>query len=255
VDESIYAKHWDHYVEHDWKQVQARRDDVRWPGDEWGKPEHWERLYQRMFVAHGGLEWRRAVEIGQGSGKFTEKVLRNPGVAVRAYDVSEKFLAVCAERCEAHVRAGRLTLHRLDTSTPSFLLDDLKPWKRTIDALFSIGALVHVDLQYVIAYLIAAAATLKPGGKLILTLGTVGSDAGFQRLLEDIVHSWATQFEPRGSGKYEWVSACLLERLLPRLGFGIDLLTEQHSINVHVVASLVHPELGDELARYLYPGH
>ncbi len=62
---------------------------VEWPGDEWGDPAQWERFYQELFVKHGVSDWQKAVEIGQGSGKYTLKVLSNPDVHIRAYDVSE----------------------------------------------------------------------------------------------------------------------------------------------------------------------
>ena len=79
----MYARYWDRYVEEDLHKVQAGRDDLEWPGDEWGTPELWEQYYRSMFVQLGGAEtWRRAVEIGQGSGKYTVKVLRNPNVSV-----------------------------------------------------------------------------------------------------------------------------------------------------------------------------
>ena len=93
--ESLYSRTWDHYVEtwEQWKKIEG--EDWRWPGDEWGSPELWESNYRRFFVGAEG--WERAVEIGQGSGKYTERVLGgNDSVALRAYDISPKFLEVCA---------------------------------------------------------------------------------------------------------------------------------------------------------------
>jgi SAM-dependent methyltransferase len=238
---SIYKSQWDRYIE-------TFRGEG-WPGDEWGQPWIWERVFERLFTGAGS--WQRAVEIGQGSGKYTLKVLENPGVSVRAYDVSEPFLEVCAKRCAEHVHSGRLSLRQIDLSTPRFLLDDLQDWRRTVDAVYSIGTFVHIDLQYAMAYLLAAAAVLKPGGKLILTFGSIASDAGFQRMLEDVKRFWSGQSDPRGSGKYEWLCGSLVESLLPRLGFDIDMLLEPESINLSVVATLARPEAGDELTKYL----
>ena len=138
-------------------------------------------------------------------------------------------------------------------TTPRFLLDDLQDWKRRVDALYTIGVLVHVNLQYLTAYLLAAGAVLKPGAKLIASFGNVASEAGFDRLLGDIKPYGKAQLGPDLTGKYEWVSGHLLESLLPRLGFTIDVTDEpQHSINVTVVATLEDPDRADALAnRYL----
>lgn len=223
---------WDTYVE-GWKG-----DGL--PGDEWGNPRSWDATFRRFFV--GAQSWKQAVEIGPGSGKFTEKVLGNRDVRVRGYDVSTKFLEVCRRR----LPSDRLDLRQLDTSTPAFLLDDLADWKRQVDAIYSIGVFVHIDLQYLMPYLIAAAAVLKPGGKLIATFGNATTDVGFQRMLEDIRPFWSNP-----GGKYEWLGGCVLESVLPRLGFEIESLTEPNGINMTVVATLARPETGDDLARYL----
>jgi SAM-dependent methyltransferase len=251
--QSIYSRHWDHYVDTDWDIVRRRGDpDVVWPGDEWGNPQAWEEIYQALFVEHGDVSsWNKAVEIGQGSGKYTVKVLQNPDVAVRAYDVSAKFLEVCGERCRDHVDEGRLSLREIDVSTPGFLLGDLHDWRREIDGFYSIDAMVHVDLQYLMSYLVTAAAVLKPGGKLILTLATTNNPDGFQRLLNDVKEYWSGQASPLGSGKLEWVNADLMQRLLPRLGFDVDFIWEPPGIFLLLVASLARPGVGDELASYV----
>jgi len=255
VSDSIYSKHWDQYVEHEWEVVRRRSDDVEWPGDEWGNPDAWEQIYQLLFVHHGKAEaWQRAIEIGQGAGKYTVKVLRNPDVQVRAYDVSRRFLEVCGERCAEDVRSGRLSLRQIDVSTPSFLLTDSSDWARTVDAVYSIDAMVHVDLQYLAAYLIAAARLLRPQGKLILTLASTGTAEGFERLVRDVVRYWSAQSSPSGSGKLEWVNGSMMESLLPRFGFDIDFIWEPEGIFVVLVASLNRPHTGDELAGQILGG-
>jgi len=246
---SFYSRHWDHYVD-TWERWRDKEgEDWRWPGDEWGNPDVWESNYRRFFV--GADSWGKAVEIGQGSGKYTVRVLDGNGkVALRAYDVSPKFLEVCAGRCKDHVASGRLSLRQIDVTTPRFLLDDLQDWKREVDALYSIGVLVHVDLQYLVPYLLAAGTVLKPGGKLIAGFGNVGSEAGFHRLLADVNPFWKGQLNPDQTGKYEWLSGCLVESLLPRLGFQVDELdAPEDSINVTTVATLVEPERAERLAE------
>jgi SAM-dependent methyltransferase len=180
-------------------------------------------------------------------------VLRNSAAEVRAYDVSRRFLDVASERLSEHVESGRLSLREIDTSHPSFLLTDLADWKGEIDAVYSIAAMVHVDLQYLMAYLVAASAVLKPGGKLILSLANASSEAGFQELLEGIRNTWAGQTSPIGSGKFEWLNSSLVADLLPRLGFEIDQLEERDGwSSLYVVASLVR---SPELERYILKRH
>ena len=147
--------------------------------------------------------------------------------------------------------SGRLDLRQIDVSAPDFLLSDLQDWRRQIDALYSIDAMVHVDLQYLMAYLITAAAVLRPDGKLVMTLATTGTEEGFSRLVQDVSRYWSAQGSPTGSGKLEWVSGSMLESLLPRLGFEIEFLWEPQGIYVMFVASLRRPEVGDQLASGL----
>jgi SAM-dependent methyltransferase len=248
-EKSIYSRAWDHYVETGWERAKGEKQDLRWPGDEWGDPKAWAAIFRDFFA--GVEDWKKAVEIGQGSGKYTGKVLRNSKAEVRAYDVSAKFLNVAAERLAEHVESGRLSLRQIDTAHPSFLLRDLDDWKGEVDAVYSIAAMVHVDLQYLMAYLITASAVLKPGGKLILSLANVSSDAGFRELLEGIRGTWEGQASPTGSGKFEWLNASLVADLLPRLGFEIDQLEENETwSSLYVVASLSR---SSELERYLLP--
>jgi SAM-dependent methyltransferase len=239
----------------DWDWLRGHRDDLVWPGDEWGNPELWESIYQSLFVDAAGVEaWKRAVEIGQGSGKYTLKVLGNPGVQVRAYDVSAAFLDICRRRCEQMIEEGRLSLHHLDAMVPDHLLSDLTAagWRRQVDGLYSIDAMVHVDLQYMAAYLITAAAVLRPGGKLVLTLASPTTDAGFELLLEGIHGFWEAQASVHGSGKMEWVSASIMEALLPRLGFQIDLMEQPPGWPILLlVASLREPEKSEAVLPYL----
>jgi SAM-dependent methyltransferase len=243
-----YEEYWDRYVDRDWPTIKERSGALEWPGDEWGDPAGWKRFFDDIFRPHVE-SWERAVEVGPGSGKYTSQVLEHVP-EVRAYDVSAKFLEVCRARCAEAVASGRLDLRHLDSSDPGFMLRDLDSWRRTVDGFYSIDAMVHVDLQYVTAYLITAAAVLKPGGKLIMTFGTAGTEAGFVKLLEDVERYWDSQGE--ATGRFEWVSGSLMESLLPRFGFAVDLAVEYDAGTVlPVVASLARPGRGDELTRYL----
>jgi SAM-dependent methyltransferase len=247
-ERSVYGRQWDAYVE------QWDRDGLRWPGDEWGDSGLWERVFQRLFVAGEVDKWEKAVEIGPGSGKYTLKVLEHSPATIRAYDVSAKYLEVCRDRCAEHVESGRLSLKELAGVRPDEMLSDLEPWRRKVDGFYSIDAMVHVDLQYLIAYLVTAAVVLKPKGKLIMTVANAASERGFDALLDCIWRHYPSQVNPLRPGKYEWLSPDLVKSILPRLGFELDHLEiNEHEDVILLLATLARPELGDELERFILP--
>src|SRR5690242_13487394 len=96
--QGIYAEAWDGYVE-SWPELnKLLGGKLEWVGDEWGSADGWGAVYRELFIPAGVSAWQRAVEIGQGSGKYTLKVLTGSEATVRAYDVSPKFLQVCEQR-------------------------------------------------------------------------------------------------------------------------------------------------------------
>jgi hypothetical protein len=249
-DTGAYGRWWDQWVGR-WEVIRGDRD-LEWPGDNWGSPEGWEQLFQSLFVPVGVSEWQRAVEIGPGSGKYTLKVLEASTAHVRAYDVSEKFLDVCHARCREDVEGGRLALEVLDTARADWLLTDLTRagWRRTVDGFYSIDSMVHVDLQYLIAYLLTAALVLRTGGALVLTVADATTEQGFERLLTDIAGYFPGQSAPPGN-KMEWMSTELVRSILERLGF--DLLVVEHRFHLLVAARLNDPDRAESLERYLRP--
>jgi SAM-dependent methyltransferase len=249
---SVYGSQWDTYVR-SWGG--AGSGQLEWPGDEWGNPQTWERVFNRLFVPAGVASWKRAVEIGPGSGKYTLKVLENSPAEVRAYDISGRFLEVCEERCRRQVEEGRLSLHLLSPTDPDQILLDLEAngWRGELDAFYSIDAMVHVDLQYMIVYLLTAALSLKPGGQLLLTLADVTSERGFRMLLEGASPYWHTQ-DPAAKtpGKFEWLSIDMVRFVLEHLGFELTVMTSDDDFrDLFVVASLAHPETAADLEKYL----
>lgn len=251
---NLYGEQWDRYVD-SWRDLHPHESELTWPGDEWGTPGTWEKLHEVLFVPAGVASWQRAVEIGPGSGKYTLKVLEGSETVVRAYDVSSHFLEVCESRCGTAVADDRLSLHLIDAVRPDQILGELETcgWRRKVDALFSIDALVHVDLQYMVTYLLTAALVLKPGGKLIVTLANVTSSKGFKKLLEDAAPYWSTQVnEATTAGRFEWLSPDMVQSVIPRLGFEITLLRDTPR-DLQLIASLAHPEIADGLEHFIRP--
>jgi SAM-dependent methyltransferase len=213
----------------------------------------WEEHFREMFEPAGVRDWKRAVEIGGGSGKFTIKVLEASPAVVRSYDISENFLRTCAERCSEHMRDERLFLRLLDGRAPGQMLTDLEAcgWRRKVDALFSIDAMVHVNLQYLTAYLVTAAVTLRAGGKLILTLANVWDPTGFEKLLCDVSNYFPLQDQPNSS--FAWVSPQIVRFVLRNLGFEIDLLMKAPA-RLFLVASLVDVDRADRYEHHIVEG-
>ena len=120
-------------------------------------------------------------------------------------------------------------------------------WRGQVDAVYSIEAMVHVDLQYLMAYLLTAAAALRPEGKLIMTLATMNSDHGFGKLLRDVRNFWDARATRRQR------QARMAERRPgrshpPAAGIRGGSIWEPGGPSLGVVASLRRPEAGDQLA-------
>lgn len=236
-DTNIYQEHWDYYAKN------MKREGELWPGDEWGNPDTWDRLFKTLFLANGSADWRRAVEIGPGSGKYTIKTLESSNAQIIAADISSGYQQHFKDRLTEAGLIARTTpvLLNNDSATLRKAIED-KGWKGSLDALYSIDAMVHVDLQYVIAYMITAAACLKPGGKMIMTLANCCSDGGFDKLVLDTKRMFARLGQH--TAKFEWMSPDQVRSILPRLNFEIDELGAEGR-DMWVVATLKAP-LTDE---------
>lgn len=216
--ENLYRQHWDYYAK------QSKREGDRWPGDEWGTPESWERVFKKLFDEQGVQSWKNCVEIGPGSGKYTLKVLGASSDAhVIAADISPGYQEHFCSRMKEAGQLARVTPLLLNTdSTTLRKAIEQKGWRGNLDALYSIDAMVHVDLQYIITYMITAAVCLKPGGRLIMTLSNVCSDKGFEKLVIDAKRMFAKMGQH--TARFEWMSPDQVKSVLPRLGFAIDML-------------------------------
>jgi hypothetical protein len=251
AERSIYALCWDQYVKN-WYKTSVLSEG-HWPGDEWGTPDFWDHVFAVLFSQAGVKHWKRAVEIGAGAGKYTSKVLTVSQAEIRAYDVSQMYLNVCGERCKEWVDHGRLRLIHLGIERASQMLEDLEGcgWGRQVDGFYSIDAMVHVDLQYLIAYMLTAALVLRPGGMLILTLADVTTDCGFQLMMDGLHGLFPAQASSSGSPKFEWLSPEIVGSVLPRLGFRIDSITHENTRDIFMRATLVDPQKAEVLRSSL----
>jgi SAM-dependent methyltransferase len=229
-EKSIYQQHWDFYAE------RGGQSKTGWPGDEWGTEETWQRLFDQLFVKFEVSKWNNCVEVGCGSGKYTRKVLTaSDHVRVIAADISPVYQSYCRERLTQEKLVDRVTFVQLDTNPNTLMRSiDTAKLRGKLDAFYSIDAMVHVDLQHLLVYLVTAAVALKPSGNMIMTLANSASDLGFEKLVKDARQMFRKQNEP--TAKFEWMSLEMVSDLLPRLGFAIDLLRAGGRF-IHVVAS------------------
>lgn len=250
---NFYGSSWDTYVR---QFRQSSTTQAAYPGDEWGWPQWWEQTYQRLFAAAGADQWKHVVEIGPGSGKYTHLLLDRSPARILAVDVSQEFLSICTEREQSHVASGRLIPHLLPCRHPAELYHQIASlgWVRQLDAMVSIDAMVHVDLQYLVAYFVTAAATLAKGGHLILTLADATSQMGQQKLLDDIKTYYPMQGVP--SLKFEFLSPDLITATLARLGFEItklewDFPDPAQSRDIFLIAQLRDMSRAESATQYL----
>ena len=240
---------WDKYVT-DVAAKHADRDDVRYPGDEWGAEQQWRELFESLFHPAGVGEWKQAIEIGQGAGKYTKMVFdAAPDSRIAAFDVSSEYLKVCGERLSDEVDEGRLLLEHLADKQPDEMVLALERLGMAgkLDGFFSMDAMVHVDLQYLIAYFLTAAATLREGGHLILTLADASTPTGFDFLIARTSIFYPRKHDPLG--KFEWVSRDIARSIVERLGFEVvrcDSPPNDSGRDVHLVAKMVNREAARE---------
>lgn len=230
----LNKQHWDYYTETE------KRDGDWWPGDEWGNEDRWNELFEKYFLSFGAASWKRAVEIGAGSGKYTIRLLRSaPEAHVLAADISSGFQAVFRSRLSEEGLINRTTPVIIEPNSGSLRQHiEAAGWNGTFDAIYAIDAMVHIDLQYIIAYLVTAGACLRPGGKLIMTFSNCLHDQGFLKLIKETPR----MFERAGqhTAKFEWMSPDIVSGILPRLNFDIDLLDTSRR-DIWTVATLREP--------------
>jgi SAM-dependent methyltransferase len=215
VESGPYGSAWDSYV------TSAEAGETL-PGDEWGDPKLWQAWYETLLEPAGAATWQRAVEIGQGSGKYTEKVLEAGCRQVLACDVSAHFVDLCRRRLATMVEAGRLHLQLIDSGNPRALQEACSAlgWQGQVDGIFSIDTMVHVDFNLVAGYLLAGTEVLRPGGTFAMTFADGTSEQGFNKLFGEIDAVIRAHAHP-GSLCFRWVTPELVAVTATRLGYSV----------------------------------
>ncbi|MGX9962991.1 methyltransferase [Roseomonas sp. F4] len=217
-------------------------------------------LLDQILVPAEVETWRRAVEIGPGDARYTSALLRAcPRLTLTVFDVSDKVMRAAAAKLTTPVAEGRLGFLPIDPLHPDAMLTtfEREHLAREVDAVISIDALMHVDLQYLIAYWLNAALLLKPGGWLVFSVADPTTAEGFERLLADLPNAVAG---PGQVGqRLEYLSYGLLRPLLERFGFDVTYAGHWTADaapgrDLFIVAQLIRPEAAEALRGHLGTG-
>lgn len=234
-----FAASWDGYAR------QARATGQHWPGDDWGDAQLWQSWFARLFEPSGVRAWRRAVEIGQGTGKYTRLVLEAGPAELLACDVSRTFLDLCAERLAEHVRGQRLHLRHVASNDPTAVEAATRElgWLGRVDAVYSIDTLVHVPFTQIVAYLLQATVMLREGGRFIASFAHGTTDGGRAKLLGDLVRVVRGGGRPE-TGCFHWIAPELLTSTLSAIGYVVEVCDDDpfHRRDGHLVAILDDPD-------------
>lgn len=230
-----FGKAWDSYVD------TAKRDGQLWPGDDWGEASLWDAWFRRLLLDFGAATWSRAVEVGQGTGKYTARTLAAGTGEVLACDVSARFLELCAERLADYVRAARLHLRQIGERDPDGLRNAVQAhgWDGTVDAVFSIDTLVHLTFTQVAAVMLNAALCLRDGGVLAFTFACGTSTAGMTKLVTDLDRVIRAGSDPM-TGCFHFVSPDMVRGVAEAMGFDVAIcdVDPLHGRDGHFVGHL-----------------
>jgi len=227
-----FSKAWDDYADRSCPSA------GQWPGDEWGDERLWAAWFDRLFEPFGVRQWRRAIEIGQGAGKYTEKVLVAGDSNVLALDVSEKLRVLCERRLKSHVASGRLRIHGIDERDPDAIARAWRDagWEGDVDAIYSIDALVHLTVTQVVALMLSGTEVLRVGGWFIGTFADGTSALGLNKLIFDMDRVVRGGSDP-ATACFHWCSPDLIRSLARHLGYEVAVcdLDPEHRRDGHFV--------------------
>lgn len=231
-----YGENWDVYVRNsEWyakrEPSNKGRTDLVYPGDEWGNPEAWSAFankFLRPFLPDdfSGI----AVEIGQGSGKYTLEVIDKVNQII-CLDVSQEFINIAQNRMAQYYEAGKVKFELLKLKDCQEILKILKDENLVskIDLFFSIDSMVHVELHTLMAYFIIASKCLKMGGHMTMGVASCTNDLGFARLIEEVPYYYGGG--KKVSHQFYFLSKEIVYYLTDKLGFEIVVFDEDRDIN------------------------
>jgi hypothetical protein len=231
-----------------------------WPGDEWVNELVRENTYDLLLRPSAGEVLNEVIEIGPGSGKYTQMLLQRTGARITAYEISDAFLEALAVRCGDFVSNGRLVARPIDFTANEGLVRSARELEGRVDLFFGIDVFLMMDFQSAFVYLLSAALLLRKGGRFAGTFGDADSDSGWERLVRDAGRHSA--FDDAPCTRFHWVGRTALIQTLERLGFAVHHMVSgpdagpQGDLDVarlYVVAEMVDPAAAQALKATLFP--
>ncbi|WP_135504732.1 class I SAM-dependent methyltransferase [Roseovarius aestuariivivens] len=239
-DKSAYSRTWDAYVTKSfprikagpphqaenlqpWQVLNTTDAEYTWPGDEWGDARAVAQILDTCVAPYLGAAPQAICEIASGGGRFTQALLdRYPDTRLHCFDISQAFLDQMQRRFADEIALGRVRTHRL-TDRPALMFKTLEKagLRRTLDAVVSFDAMVHVELHSVLIYVATAAATLKPGGLLAMNVADGANPRAFEKLLCNA--PGAFRLGGQAGPHFQFMSREIVDTMLSRMGFVYDL--------------------------------
>ena len=218
ADWDTYVENWEFYSTLEPKNRSSA--DLVCPGDEWGTKKEWNRItntYLKPYLPENSTGI--AVEIGQGTGKYTLRVVDSVSKIV-CFDVSKKFIEIAGSKLKDQIEQGTVFLEFLDLHNCYEIRDCMKKQDLIgkVDLFYSIDSMQHVEFHTLFAYFINAAICLKSGGHMVITVANCTSDDGFKRLLKEIPWCYGGN---RPSHQFYFLSKDIIWYCLERLGFEV----------------------------------
>ncbi len=163
-----YETGWDTYAEI-WESS-VRKVGMQYLGDEWGSSDLTNAIIHQYVKPHLQAD-AIVLEIGCGSGKFSEKLSSLCKLLICA-DVSEKMIEMARHRLQWLTNIQFEKLNGLD-------LNQLA--SESVDFVFAFDCFVHIEIEDAYCYLQEIKRVLTPGGVGLLHFANLNSEGGWNK--------------------------------------------------------------------------
>jgi ubiquinone/menaquinone biosynthesis C-methylase UbiE len=163
-----YETGWDTYAE-SWESS-VRKVGMQYLGDEWGSSDLTNAIIHQYVKPHLQAD-AIVLEIGCGSGKFSEKLASLCKLLICS-DVSEKMLERAKHRLQGMTNIHFEKLNGLD----------LHQWaSESVNFVFAFDCFVHIEIEDTYCYLQEIKRVLTPGGVGLLHFANLNSEGGWNK--------------------------------------------------------------------------
>jgi ubiquinone/menaquinone biosynthesis C-methylase UbiE len=168
-----YEEGWDNYSK-SW-EASVKQPGMQHVGDEWGSPALSEDIIHRYVEPYLKAD-TKALEIGCGEGKYSEK-LAPLCTALICADVSGRMIERAKQRLHGFTNIEFAKLNGLDLSQFA---------SESINLIFSFDCFVHIEIEDVYYYLQEIKRVLKPEGRGLLHFANLNSEEGWHKFITEV---------------------------------------------------------------------